>query len=1003
MKKGYPLYMAIPILLIGLFVVSCGSTPQGEGAPPIGASNPSASSLTSSAGRREADRLNEGETETKPGSPAMESASNTPQPPKTANLNLNDPLPLDPAVTVGRLANDLTYYIRSNARPAQRAELRLVVNAGSVLEEEDQRGLAHFLEHMAFNGTESFAAQELVDYLESIGMRFGPDLNAYTNYDETVYLLQVPTDDEQIVRTGLRILEEWAHKMRLEDREVEQERGVVIEEWRLGRGAEARIRDEQFEVLFQGSRYAERRPIGMPEVIRTFQPETLRRFYRDWYRPDLIAVVAVGDFEVAWMEAQIREIFSRIPAAKTPRERTLYPIPGNEQTLVAIASDTEATSSRVSVTIKHPVSPFRTVGDYRRNLVEGLYNNMLNQRLHELTRQPDPPFLEGYSAKGRIVRPNEFYILGARVSDNGLEKGLEALLVESERVKRFGFTPGELAREKAEMLKRIERAYNERDKMESQAFASEYIRLFLEDEAAPGLAFEHQVFNRFIPEINLEEVNRLAGSWLTDENRVVLASSPEKPGIDAPGREELLGVFRQVAARQIVPYLDRVSDQPLVPTPPRPGAITGEKRYDSSLGIIEWTLSNGARVILKPTTFKNDQILFSGYSPGGTSVVADKDYIPARTAADIVQEGGVGQFSKIELEKKLAGKTVSVNPWIEGLFEGVGGNSTPRDLETMLQLVYLYFTAPRVDPSAFQSYRQRLRASIENRLASPEAEFYDEVLKTLTQNHLRARPWEIEMLGQLDMQASLRIYRERFADAGDFTFFLVGNFTPDEVRPLVETWLAGLPANGRQEMWRDVGIEYPQGVINKTVHKGVEPKSRVHIAFNGSFQWAWENVVLLKALSEVLDIRMREKLREDKGGTYNVGIWDLPSHYPKEEYEFHIGFGTAPEQAEALRDLVFEDLRQLKRDGPAEGALSKVKEILRRERETNLKENEFWLNVLRSYDIHRQDFRKILEYDQLVRGITTEDLKQAARRYLSEERYVQVILYPQTGVGTAGP
>ena len=358
-------------------------------------------------------------------------------------------------------------------------------------------------------------------------------------------------------------------------------------------------------------------------------------------------------------------------------------------------------------------------------------------------------------------------------------------------------------------------------------------------------------------------------------------------------------------------------------------------------------------------------------------------------------EAGAGSFSKIELEKKLAGKTVSVNPWIEGLFQGMGGSATPKDLETMLQLVYLYFTAPRSDPAAFQSYRQRLRASIENRKASPEAVFYDEVLQALTQDHLRARPWSLEMLEQLDPQESLRIYRERFAGASGFTFFLVGNFTPEAVRPLVESWLAGLPSAGQPAAWRDVGIEYPRGVVQRSVYKGLEPKSRVHVAFNGPFQWTWRNVVLIKALAEVLDIRLREVLREDKGGTYNVGVWDLPSHYPREEYEFHIGFGTSPEQAEALRGLVFETLQQFRRTGPQAATLGKVKEILRRERETNLKENEFWLNVLRSYDIHQQEYRLILEYDRLVQGIGAADIQAAAQEYLKEDRYVQVILYPE--------
>ncbi|MFW6139304.1 MAG: M16 family metallopeptidase, partial [Spirochaetota bacterium] len=888
----------------------------------------------------------------------------------------------------------LRYYIRANSRPAQRAELRLVVNAGSVLEDQDQRGLAHFLEHMAFEGTKNFEKDQIVDYLESIGMRYGPDLNAYTTYDETVYFLQVPTDDREALATGVQILEDWAHNMSLDKEAIDKERRIIVEEWRLRRSALARMRDEHYPVLFKGSRYARRRPIGKMEVIKNFDPEVLRRFYRDWYRPDLMTVIAVGDFNPEMMEKLIRKHFSEISMPEDPRPKPHYGLPGHHKTLFSVASDPEATGSLVRMIAKHSVRPFSTVQHYREHLKGALFNSMLTARLDELAHQSHSPLLGGFSAMGRIIRPSEFFFLSAQVKDNGIAKGLEALLTEALRVKKYGFSPSELSREKKALLKGIEQSYKERDKMQSSRFAAEYSRNFLEDEPIPGIAYEYRIYHQFVPGITLEEVNRIAERWLTDENRVVLANSPRKPGIEVPEAKELAAVFRKMEDKEVSPYQDMAADLPLVPGSPEPGRVV-EETHIPELGVTEWTLSNGVQVVLKPTDFQNDQVLFNSFSPGGHSLAPDENHVPAITAADLIDESGVGNFNFIQLHKKLAGKAVDVSPWIDRDFEGIDGSSTPEDLETMFQLIYLYFTQPRLDRSAFLKFQEKLKNEVANRKDSPERVFRDTVTRALTQDHPRARPWSMEMVEELDMESSFQFYQERFSDAGDFTFFLVGNFQPQTIKKLVETYIGGLPSTGRKEKWRDLGIDPPQGIVKRTVTMGIDPKSLSQIVFNGPFRWSWDAAVSLDVLAEVLDIILREALREEQSGTYSVWAQAVPSHYPDSEYRVYMGFGSSPRQAQKLGELALQEAQRLREEGPEKTIVNKVKEILKRERETNLEENEFWASVLRSYYLHHWDPLLILKYTDFIQKMSSKEVKEAAKNYLDPDRYVHVVLLPE--------
>lgn len=913
---------------------------------------------------------------------------------KSATLDLKKPIPVDPDVTVGKFDNGLTYYIKVNKKPEKRAQFWLAVNAGSVLEDDDQQGLAHLAEHMAFNGTNHFKKQELIDYLESIGMKFGPEINAYTSFDETVYMLQVPTDSAHIVEKGFQILEDWAHWVSYEKEEIDKERGVVIEEWRLGRGADMRMFDKQLPILFKGSRYANRLPIGKKEVVDTCKYETLKRFYKEWYRPDLMAVVVVGDFDPGWIQSLIEKHFTSIPAIENPRKRELYPVPDHKETLFAIETDPEASSTRIAVYFKNELEPEESIADFRRMLMQSLYNEMINNRLNELTKQADPPFLFGYSGKGRFVRSKGVYYLAAGVKEDGIEPGLDALLTESIRVKKFGFTQSELDRTKKAILRRMERQFKEKDKTDSRVYAQRCTYHFLVGDPMPGIANELELAKKLLPTIELEEVNGLINKWISDENRVILVNAPEKEQVKVPSEQQLLDIFKNVEQKEILAYVDEVSEAPLVENVPDVAEIVNEKKI-AELGVTEWTLSNGVRVVLKPTDFKNDEVRFYAFSLGGNSLVADADFMSASYATQVIREGGIGAFNQIELNKKLTGKVVRVYPYIGTLTEGVSGNASPEDIETLFQLIYLYMTSPRMDQETFQSYMTRVKGMIENRSARPETALSDTLSVTLAQYHHRARPMTVKLLDEVDLEKAFKFYQDRFADASDFNFFFVGNFDLETIKPLVATYLGGLPSLNRKEMWKDPGVNPPTGVIKKTVRKGIEPKSYVRIVFTGPYQWSRENNYEFRSMIDVMRIKLRETLREDLSGTYGVGVSSSTRLYPEQEYSIQISFGCNPDRVEELSRTVFDQIDSLQTYGTTEKYITKVRETQLRSHETNLKENGYWVNQLRSYYYTKQDPLKILEYPKLVETLSARMVQEAAKKYFNTDNYVQVVLLPE--------
>ena len=914
-------------------------------------------------------------------------------------------VPVDPTITVGRFDNGLRYYIRTNKQPANRIELRLAVNAGSILEDDDQQGLAHFVEHMAFNGTKNFPKDAIPKFFESIGMRFGPSLNAFTSFDQTVYMQQIPADKPDVVEKAFSVLEDWAHNLSFEPAEIDKERGVIVEEWRQGRGAGARLQDKQLPIMLKGSRYAERLPIGKKEIIETFKHDRLKKFYADWYRPDLMAVVAVGDFDKATIEGLIKTHFGALPKPAVPRLRPTYKVPEHSTTLYALASDKEYPATAVGVITKSPERDRTTLGGYRQTFVERLYTGMFGRRMSEIAQKADPPFLGagGMIARGGIGKIDVTQ-LSASVKENGVERGLEAVLNETERVRRFGFTPTEFDRQKRDMLRSYERGYTERQKQESSSLADECVRNFTDNEIIPGVEYEYAACQRFLPDIKLEEVNALAAKFSGPANRVVMLSAPEKPGLTVPDEAKLAAVIAGAAAAGpgLKPWVDAVANAALMGSAPAPGKIVNSVDR-AEFGVTEWALSNGVKVVLKPTTNKADEIVFRGFSPGGTSLASDADYVSAASAATVVAAGGVGKFSAIDLRNLLAGKVASASPFIGELEEGVSGSASPKDLETMFQLIHLRFTAPRADPTVFANMTAQLKAMLLNRQATPGAAFDDLYQITMSQNHLRGRPMTVETIDQWNLDKSMAFYKDRFADAGDFTFVFVGTFTPETMKPFVEQYLASLPSTGRKETWKDVGMSPPKGIVEKIVKKGVEPQSRVSIVFSGPFEYDQTHRIAMRSLVTTLDTKLRETLREDLSGTYGVSVSPSYSKFPVQRYTLDISFGCNPKRVDELAAAIFKEIDALQANGPTEKQVNEVLQGFLRDYETSTKQNSYLLSQIYLRYQQGEDLKDFFNFPELYKKqVTAATIQEAARAYLNKGNYVRVTLLPETPAPQAG-
>lgn len=920
----------------------------------------------------------------------------TPDPVVEAPDPLAQPLPVDPGVRSGVLPNGLSWYVEVNHEPAQRAVLRLAVDAGSVLEDDDQLGIAHFVEHMAFNGTEHFPGNEMITYLESVGTRFGPHLNAHTSFDETVYKLTVPTDDPEVFDKGLLVLADWAGGLTFDGEEIDKERGVVLEEWRTRLGPQERIWEQTLPKLYFGSPYPDRLPIGTETSLKTFEHDAARRFYADWYRPDLMAVVVVGDVDPDAVQAAIEEKFGGLEQPAEPRERTRPTIPDHDDVKHTVVADPEVPRASLQILAKADMPQGTTHGDYRRTLMQQVGFAILNERLGELSRQPDAPFL-GAGAGRQPLNPTEgAWFLGAVVPDAGTAEAYRALLTEIERMRRHGVRPAELDRAKASVLKGFERYVLEKDKTSSTTHAKEIVRVFLTGEPMPGITYEAELAQRYVPAFTTGELSAWAASeWMPETSRVVNIVMPQREGLPVPTSGELSAIEAEIrdATIEALPSEEAVGE--LLASLPEPGSVTEtDEQYADDLGFTGWTLSNGVKVWFKATDFKEDEIRIRAFGSGGTALVSDEDHINAVLAPEVAQRSGFGQLDATQLAKWTAGHTLSVGQRFSEVDQGLSASASVVDLERALQLVHAHFVAPRFTEDGLALTHTQHAERLRNRDQDPNTHFYDAFNALVWPDDPRRAPWTVETLEQLELATAERIYREHLSDATGWTFVVVGNL-PDDFEQLITRYVASLPTSGEAEVAPDRGVRPRLGKLEAVVHEGLEPKARVRLEYHGDLEdntWLTRN--RLYAMSDVLSVLLREELREELGGVYGVSVRGRESHRPWDSYSVSIQFMCDPERVDELVGATEQIVDTLRTDGPQPGYVEQEQEKNRREREVSLRENSFWLSAFTGALRRGADPRELLTWDARNDSLSAETIRESAAALLDDANRVKVVLLP---------
>jgi zinc protease len=904
------------------------------------------------------------------------------------------PLPLDPAIKTGKLPNGFTYYIRKNTEPKNRVQLYLVNKVGSILEEDNQRGLAHFMEHMSFNGTTHYPKNDLVHYLQQSGVRFGADLNAYTSFDETVYQLPIPSDSAALLHNGLMIMRDWAANATLDVKEINEERGVVLEEKRLGKGAQERMRTKFLPVILNNSRYSDRIPIGTDTVLNNFQKPVILKFYKDWYRPDLQALIVVGDINVDSIEIQIKKLFSNLKNPLNERPRVKYTVPLNSKNQFIAVTDKEFPYTVFEILIKHPKLPEGTRQDYYEYVKRGLFNQMLAGRISELSQKPNPPFIQAGAEMGGFLGGIDAFTVFSAAKPGQLENSFISVWQLIQQLKQFGFTETEFERAKMSYLSNLESAVREKDKRNSESLVQEYTRNFLVGESAPGIEIEYELSKSYLATAKIQDLNALCPVLITDNNRDMIIMAPQKDSASLPVESTVNGWFNEVAKTKLTPYIDKVSSEPLISDKLIGGKISSENKIEK-LAVTELTLSNGLKVILKPTDFKNDEIRFKAFSPGGTSLYSDADFESASSAAGLVENMGLGHFSPSDLEKLLSGKIVSAEPYISERSEGIEGSSSPKDLETALQLVYLYFTSPRKDSSLFNNVIGQSISAIANRNSDPKSVYADTVDAVLGDHNIRRTGPTVEKLQRIDLDKSINIYKERFSNAGDFTFVFDGNFNVDSIKPLLENYLGSLPSTGQKEQARNLNIHIPPGKIEAVARKGKEPQATVRLVVSGDYKYSPETNIQITALSEILQFRILDRLREKEGETYSPRVSVSYNKYPLNRYAFTISFVCAPENVEKLIAATKDEINKMKTEGVTNVDITKFSTEETRQYELHLRDNGFWLSWLTDQSENGDDMLEVLQYPALIKQVTPASVKGAANLYLNEKNFIKLLLIPE--------
>ena len=909
------------------------------------------------------------------------------------------PLPMDSKIRYGKLDNGLTYYIRANKEPKERAEFHIAQNVGAILENDNQNGLAHFLEHMAFNGTKNYPGKGIINYFEKIGVKFGSDINAYTSLDETVYRLSnVPTTRETILDSALLVLHDWSNFILLEDNEIDSERGVIREEWRTGAGAYRRMWKASNEKKYPGSQYAKRDVIGDTAVINNFSYQTLRDYYKKWYRPDQQAIVVVGDFDVDKMEAKIKQMFSDIPKKENFGERPVYEIADNGKPIISIVTDPEASNTQFELEYKKDKLPKEvqlSMNGYMFSTVNSLIASIMAERFDEITMQADAPFAQAYAVYGELVKSKDAFQLAVIPKEGKELEGLNALLLEVEKVKRFGFTNAELERAKTNMLKNMEKSYNERDNQKSYNLAREYIRNFLSNEPVPGIEFEYQTVQMLLPQIKAEMVNQLAKSYVTDSNMVVSLTAPEKASVKIPTEQQIIDVIEASKKAELTAKAEEVSNKPLMDQTPKAGKVKKITK-NAVMETTEITLSNGIKLVFKPTTFKKDEIQMAAFSDGGISKVHNVADLPsAKLAASIVNNNGIGQFNQTELTKILTGKIANVNPSISDYEEGLNGSSSVADLETMLQLTYLYFTAPRKDDNAFSAMMNMYRTSLANRNTNPNAAFSDSINLTLSSHDPRTVLFTTEMIDKVDQDKALAIYKERFANPADFTFIFVGNIDPynKDTQKLLATYLGGLKTKKGVEKWDNVNLPTPKGKVNNYFTKEMKVrKASNFIYYTAEMPYNMQSRTIMTTIGSILSMRYLESIREKEGGSYGVGVRGSIRNVPFDQASVLMQFDTDPEKQAKLMGIIHSEVNEIVNNGPRIDDLNKVKENMLKQYKQDLEQNNWWTAKLQDYYQDHLNYRT--DYKAAIEALTPELIQKALKTVADQGNVIEVVMKP---------
>lgn len=909
-------------------------------------------------------------------------------------------VPTDQSIRIGTLENGMRYYIKKNQKPEKKVELRLAVNAGSILEDEDQLGLAHFMEHMNFNGTTNFPDNKLVDFLQSIGIKFGQHLNAYTSFDETVYMLPVPLDKAENLVSGLKVIEDWAFNATLSGEQIDKERGVVLEELRLGLGPDKRMMDRYLPKVMYKSQYAKRLPIGDKKLIETFTYDKIRRFHKDWYRPNLMAIIVVGDIDVNDIEKRIKENFSKYKNPKNERERKVFELPIHKETLVAIESDPDATFARVQVLYKglEIEKNTQTVESYNKGLLKGLYSLMMSNRIQELVNSNNPPFTFGSISYSGTWARGQKALQGFAITKPGEQiKATEVLINEIERAKRFGFTKNELERAKSELLARFEQNKNNKNKTESSQYVEEYTRNFLEKEVIPGIDWEYEQFKDYAPKISLEQMNQLAKELVTEQNRVVVITGPEKENIKQPTEEEVLALFNENNFTKLTAYEEKNLIKELIKKTPKKGKIKKTEK-DEKLGTTTLTLSNGVKVTYKKTTFKDDEILFEAISLGGTTLLDDEKYKTTKFAFDGLEEAGFNGYTKSDIQKYLSGKQVRVSPFVSSLYEGMRGNSTKKDFKTMMEMIYSYFTGLNNDQASFDAFKQKQSSFLSNLLANPQYYFSNELSKFINQNNPRFTniiPLE-EDWDRTNYKEAYQIFKTKFADANNFHFYFVGSIDEAKIKEYAEQYLASLPTTKDARTFEVTKYRPIAGNHNKVIKKGKDPKSMVMIRMWGETKYNEKEDLALQAFGEVATIKVIEKLREEESGIYGGGARGGMNKTPYGHFSFSIQFPCGPEDAQKLTESALNELKKLIENGPEQKDLDKYKKGEINDLNTQLKTNKFWLNSLTNNQIEGGNKYDILKIEEKINELTVDDLKDVGKKYLAKDKIIATLM-PEDG------